>query len=109
VNTFIFRNEPNKDLGRTIRRICILSGCLAMMRLPYLGIAHIPDWVRTWVPEIPDVKLAGSPEVCAWESLCGPKTCAVRGALHIGWTLPLLVRGAARRARGAGDALGMLS
>jgi hypothetical protein len=84
-----------------VRRLCILGGVLSMLRLPYLGIAYLPDWVRTWVPELPDPKLAGSPAVCAWESLCGPRTCATRGAVHIRWTLPQMVRG---RAGGAGQA-----
>lgn len=91
VNVFLFRNEPNKDVVKTVHRLCILVGVLAVLRLPYLGLAYLPASIREWLPGLPDLSLAGTSTVCSWESICGPQTCTTKGNLHLAWTVPLLV------------------
>jgi hypothetical protein len=89
VNVFVMREEPNRDVAKTVFGLCIMAGIFEAFRLPYLGLNSLPSWVRTYLPGLPDVALAGSPEVCAWEDICGPLTCARRGKLHLAWTVPL--------------------
>ncbi|KAI8471998.1 MAG: hypothetical protein J3K34DRAFT_415356 [Monoraphidium minutum] len=90
VNMFLFQNEPNRDATRTIYKLCLVTGVLGVLRVPYLGLAHLPPAALELVPGLPDLKLAGTQAVCAWETVCGPRTCTTRGNLHLAWSLPLL-------------------
>ncbi|GBF93605.1 hypothetical protein Rsub_06325 [Raphidocelis subcapitata] len=90
VNLFLFRNEPNSDVGKLIYRLCILAGVLQVARVPYLLVNYLPSSLWELVPGLPDPALAGTGAVCSWETCCGPQTCTTRGKLHLQWSLPLL-------------------
>lgn len=111
VNIFLFRHEPNRDAARAVHGLCILAGVLGALRVPYLLLGHLPAAAFRWLPGLPDLSLAGTPAVCAWETVCGPRTCTTRGNLHLAWALPLLVRrgggrGGGRTGRGRGGERG---
>lgn len=90
ISIYALRLEPNRDMARLATRLCAVAGVMGALRVPALGLGRVPGWVRAVLPGLPDEALAGAPAVCGWEMMCGPQTCAFKGALHVAWSVPLL-------------------
>lgn len=94
VNIYAFKWEPNRDLGRAMVRLSILSGVMMLLRLPYLGVSQRLGQVLSFLgPQfIPEPSAAGSAAGCAAaaEPICGPLLCSRTGAAHLRWEVPLL-------------------
>ncbi|KAI8468691.1 MAG: hypothetical protein J3K34DRAFT_426271, partial [Monoraphidium minutum] len=86
--TYAFRAEPNRDVVTFVTLSAAFAGVLSLLRVPYLGIDHVPSSLRALLPGLPDPSSAGS--ACEWEMCCGPRTCTTSGKLHLAWEVPLL-------------------
>lgn len=74
--------------------VLVASTMGILTKLPWLLWLGAPidllDEVSRILPEIKSLRSAGTPDACAHEAMCGPRTCTFSTPNHLAWSVPLL-------------------